>query len=485
MGKKKSVTVGYRYFLDIHMGLCRGPINDCIEIRVGDRTAWSGSMLGGGSHAIDAYELFGGEKGEGGVRGTFHLHMGYNSQNSIPGLEAMVGAKRPAFRKRVTAFFSGMVTAINPYPKPWAFRLRRTTEGWDDNDRWFPEKATILLTRPLNPNEITSSPEIHAMNPAHIIMECLTNGDWGRGLPRTMLNISSFHAAAERLHSESFGLCLRWVRRDSLKTFLTSVLDHIAGTLFNDPTTGLLTLKLIRFDYNRSDVPLFEKDTGLVRIEEAPVGALGPMLNECTVTFRDPITNKDMTVGVQNLASMQASGGTFNSINRKLPGLPTPDLALRVAQRELRAQSVGLRKFKVVLDRRGWQCYPGGVIRVRDKSRGIDDMVLRIGRMDRGTLLNGEISIDAVNDVFSFPLKSYVDTVQPPPRPKPEPKPAVDTVFELPYFIINGNTRPADLAYIPTEAGYIGTLAVQPDPMHGGYDIAVRDGQFTEDDKAG
>ena len=484
MGKKKSVTVGYRYFFGIHMGICHGPVNDIIEIRVGDKTAWKGSILGGGRIDIDAPELFGGEKAEGGIKGPLDVYMGYPNQGPITGLEKMVGEDRPHMRQRVTAFFNGMISAMNPYPKPWAFRVRRTTEGWDSDARWYPEKATILMTRPTNPDEVTSSAEIHAMNPAHIIYECLTNRLWGRDLAPSRLDVASFSAAADRLHSETFGLCLRWVRRDSLKNFVRTILDHIAGALYNDPATGLLVLKLIRFDYNRASLPLFDADSGLLSVEEAPVGALSPMVNEFAVKYRDPITNKDNTVSVHNLASIQASNGNFNSISREFTGLPTPDLALRVAQRELRAVSVGMRKFKVTLDRRAWRLAPAGVFRIQDKIRRIPDTVLRIGRIDRGRLTDGRITIDAVTDVFSFPLKSFTEPQYPPPKPVIEPKPASARVFETPYFMLSRYTNPADFAHISDYAGFIGTVAKEPDPMHGGYDLGVRDGLPTPDDAA-
>ena len=40
-GKRKGrkVTVGYRYFWDIHSGLGRGPVDEIVEIRFDDKTA--------------------------------------------------------------------------------------------------------------------------------------------------------------------------------------------------------------------------------------------------------------------------------------------------------------------------------------------------------------------------------------------------------------------------------------------------------------
>jgi len=35
--KKGGGVVGYRYFFGIHMGLCRGPVDEIVEVTVGDR----------------------------------------------------------------------------------------------------------------------------------------------------------------------------------------------------------------------------------------------------------------------------------------------------------------------------------------------------------------------------------------------------------------------------------------------------------------
>jgi hypothetical protein len=40
------------------------------------------------------------------------------------------------------------------------------------------------------------------MNPAHIIYECATNPDWGRGLPRELVDNISFASAANVLYTK-------------------------------------------------------------------------------------------------------------------------------------------------------------------------------------------------------------------------------------------------------------------------------------------
>lgn len=91
-GGSTSYTSGYRYKFGIHMGICRGPVDEIVEIRVGDRTAWTGSVSANSLVPIDAPELFGGESGEGGVQGDLHVLMGGPTQVAPDLLVSMMAA---------------------------------------------------------------------------------------------------------------------------------------------------------------------------------------------------------------------------------------------------------------------------------------------------------------------------------------------------------------------------------------------------------
>lgn len=97
----------------------------------------------------------------------------------------------------------------------------------------------------------------------------------------------------------------------------------------------------------------------------------------------------------------------INSTSREYKGVPTAELAQRLAQRDLRASSVNLRKFSITLDRRGRVIEPGSVFVVSDPSRGIPMTPVRAGSVQDGTLTNGEITINAVQDVFELPVQSW------------------------------------------------------------------------------
>lgn len=329
----------------------------------------------------------------------------------------------------------------------------------------------------------TGTPEIRAMNPAHILYEVFTNRVWGRGLSRSMIDEDSWLAAAQTLYDEGFGLCLRWTRTDSIENFVQSVIDHIGAAVYTNRTTGKLALKLIRAVPDISALPLFDPSTGLLDVRDAGV-ASADYVNEVRVTYHDPVTNDDRTVKVDNLASLQASQGAFNHADRSYPGIPTAALATRVAQRDLRSVGIELRKFQVVLDRRAWAVTPGDAIRIRDPLRGIRETVLRVGRYEDGTIADGKITLTALQDMFALPTTSYVEQQQPVAPPELLPCVGDREVFELPYALLARQLNPADFNALSPDACYYGVVQDRGQMQNMTYSIATRNGMPQAEDAA-
>lgn len=74
-GSSKKQTVGYKYYLGVHMPMCHGPIDKVTRIRVDQRTAWTGESTGG-TISINEPNLFGGEEREGGIVGDIDFDFG-------------------------------------------------------------------------------------------------------------------------------------------------------------------------------------------------------------------------------------------------------------------------------------------------------------------------------------------------------------------------------------------------------------------------
>jgi len=486
MGAKKQ-TIGYRYFFSIHMGLGRGPVNEIAEIRVGGVTAYGDPIDVGTTGqlvAIDKPNLFGGEKKEGGIQGPAYIYNGAKDQTlqgalsssvgTLPAIADQLGGDVPSFRGVLTVWFDGMVAAMNPYPKEWSFRVRRWSAGWWNNDPWYPAKARVIMQG--------AAGEIYGMNGAHLLYEVNTNPEWGRGMPPELLDESSFINCANTLCSEGFGLCIPWFRQESLKEFIPNIINHIGGVQYIDRETGKLTLRLIRGDYVPEDLPLFTPDTGLLDILEDDSSGEETAYNEIIVVGFDPSSKEDIQVRVQNLAAIQSQGEIIsNTITYK--GLSTRELCARVALRELKVQ-LPLRKMTVMLDRRGWRIAPGMPFRVSHPAKGIENLVLRAGEIRDGTLIDGKITLKAVQDIFGMPETIYIDppaSIWTPPsfEAVASPESRLIEVNWRDYFV---RSTSADQNAIDMGASFVGILAKDPPGTQTqGYDVLTKPtgGEYT------
>lgn len=415
-------------------------------------------------YRINAPELFGGDKKEGGLDGTLDVYLGGSNQTYSGWFKALVGGLVPDFRGIVSMVFDGLVTSLNPYPKPWKVRVRRVFSGWD-GEVWEPALAVIWLR----------DNTIKAMNPAHIIYECLTNRSWGRGFSRSRIHEPSFLATAQTLFNENFGLCLRYNRQTEIEEFIKEVIDHMGGYLRIDRDTGQIALGLLRGDYDPASLPLFTYNSGLISVEEDETASQDDLVNEVIVKFMDPITNKEKAGRVQNLASVQDSEGK-NSTQRVYSGLPTSDLALRVAQRDLKVNATALKRYTVILDRRAWRIQPGSVFRIQAPDLGITNVVLRAGKVREGRWGDGRITVQAVLDVFGMPATSFASVQQPTwSEPNRNPEPATRRLLrEATYHDLVRNLSPADLAAVDPTSGTIAVAAGRPTPLSQGYTVSSK-----------
>lgn len=139
----KSVTTGFRYYMGLHFGLCY-EADEVQSITADEKVAWSGQVTENTVITINKPNLFGGEEKEGGISGDVSLLFGKPEQAPDAYLQSKLGDNIPAFRNLVSAVFrGGLISANNPYIKPWAFRVKKILSGWKDDVPWFPEAAEI------------------------------------------------------------------------------------------------------------------------------------------------------------------------------------------------------------------------------------------------------------------------------------------------------------------------------------------------------
>ena len=319
--------------------------------------------------------------------------------------------------------------------------------------------------------------DIKAMNPAHIIYECVTNTVWGRGLPAAFLDDSSFRIAADTLVAEGFGMCIRWNRQEDVAAFVQTIINHIGAALFIDRTTGLLTLTLIRDDYDSDALTTYDFGSGLLDITEDASASADTSYNEVIVKYTSPLNGKQGQVRVHNLASFESIGAVI-STTVEYNGCPTATLAGRLAQRDLRVSSSDLRRLKLKMDRRALGIKPGGVFKIHAPSRGIDSMVLRAGDIEDATLTDGAITVTAVQDIFTLDAATYL-ALQPSywvPPPRGARVIAKRDIGEMTYFDAAGNLPPAELGALTADTGVLKIFAASPASNSVEYVVATRAG---------
>lgn len=465
-GKKKgaSATIS-NYHMSIHFGLCHGPIDSLRKIIIKEKEAWTGNATAATDIGINRMDLFGGDEKEGGVRGIVRFMRGDTAQTMPDALAQKFGrtsANMPAYRGVASCFFyAGNYTGgsieepqfsargflwmqNNPYlPSPW-FTATRVAKGLSSGLQVI---AGV-------------SADFPDSNPAHIIFECLTDTDWGMGLSSTSINVDSFNEMAQTLYDEQFGLSLMWTAQSSIEDFIQEILDHVLATIFVNPRTGLLQVKLIRGDYDPDDLRTFSPDNCDVKSRQRK--AWGETVNELVVTWTNPASEEEETVTVQDSGNIAMQGGIVSD-SRNYYGIRRAELAVTVGARDLRSASSPLLSVEIEADRSAWDLLPGDVCKFSWPDDGLEEVVMRVGAIDYGKPGAPTITASLIEDIFTDdpgvwttpPASSWVD-------PSEEPTPMTYTQFytmPLPPLVAQGavSTDEVDDQYPRVVAGILAT----------------------------
>lgn len=444
-GSSKKVTVGYKYYLGMHMILCHGPVDKVTRIEVDGKTAWSGNATGG-AILVNAPNLFGGESREGGVSGRVDIEMGGPLQGRNAYLQSQLGADIPAYRGVLGAVLNQVYVGLNPYLKRWAFWASRIHVRQDGIPQWYDEKA-----------EINGD-----MNPAHIIRECLTDPDWGMGYPEADIDDASFKAAADQMYNEGMGMSLLWDRSVTLEEFIQVVLKHIDGSIYVDRSTGKFVLKLARGGYDINSLLVLDEST-VDRITNFKRSTIGELVNSVTVVYWDVSTGKNGSVTVQDIALAAQQQATIGT-TVQFPGFTNGTIATKAAARTLKALSTPLASATIYANRKAASLNVGDVFVLTWPRYGISQLVMRVTNVEMGALGSNVVKIQAVEDVFA--LSSAIYAPPPPsgwtnPITPPAPCP-YHCVIEAPFWELVQRMGETDARALPATAGFAVATGVRP-----------------------
>ena len=384
------------YRLSQLLGLCWGTADSINKIYADDKLIWSTQATSQRVDPIDSPDIFGGLQKDGGVKGLVAFLFGLSTQLLPEQLAQRLGYTRttcPSYRGVTSLFF------FEDAPTdPNGNFLNFPGFYWRANSPYLPV-VTVELT-----HIHKSLGELHARigndnNPAHIVWECLTNPEFGRGTPETLLNKQSFIDAAATLHGEAFGLSLVWAEQASIQDFVSNILNHIQGVIVLDPSTGLETLKLLRGDYNEADLLTLTPDNSyIVNFQRR---GWGETVNELVVAWTNPETEKTETVTYSNTANIRVQGAVVSE-KRDYLGIRNSQLAWRVAARDMASASQPLATVEIEAHRDAWNLTVGDVFKLDYEEFSLDNDVFRIIEIDYGTIDEPIIRVSATEDIFAL-----------------------------------------------------------------------------------
>lgn len=452
--KKKTVVVGHKYFMSIHLALGMGPKTVLTAIYVDDREFWTGTTADNAGTVIYKSDstFFGGNKEGGG----FVL-----SGNYYPG-------SLDILEQPVDSVMAGYVA---PTPMPAYLGTAHLAADLELGEQPSLRKMAFVLESYTNDLGLTGNGRIgDDMNPAEAIYQIMTD-DWrGMGVSTTEIDVTSLQDMGETLYAENNGCSILITAETSGKNLITEILRQVDGVAYQDPETGKVKFLLIRDDYDIATIPEFDEDD-VVQVKEFARSGWEEVMAQVKISFpqRDKESN---AVAISQDMATAATIGRLRSTTLSMPFIYDADLANDIASRERSQLSIPLFRITLEMNRNATVLRPGSVFKLNWPEYGFTNLVLRVQEFDLGELLDGRIVVKCLQDSFAqnstvFASPANSSWVLPAYYPTDI---LVDDVVETPHVIAKGIAfPPADGEVLPL------FLAKQPSEVSQYYDIASSD----------
>jgi hypothetical protein len=236
-------------------------------------------------------------------------------------------------------------------------------------------------------------------NPAHMIYECLVNTLWGRGVSPSLIDTDSFLAAAQTLHGEKFGLSIQWTQQAMIEQYIEEILDHIQAALFANPRTGLLELKLFRFDYDIDTLPILTPSNS--RVEKFQRKTWSETINEITVSWTNPENEQEETLSYQDDANYAIQGEIVPE-TRNYYGIRNRALASRVCARDIQSAAQPLATATLKASRAFWEVNPGTVLKMQSPEDNVSLLVVRVTKVERTRAGTMPLVLTVMEEIFGL-----------------------------------------------------------------------------------
>lgn len=473
----KQQVVDYR--ISLHLGVCLGPVDRISEVRVSEKPLGIDTFTANGQFHVRNLSLFGGPKKGGGVQGTIHFLFGHADQ-VMPEFLARKHGRTPETMSGYRGITSIFLTSLS-MDHPISVR-----EGGVVG-------FTVGANNPVVPNidvTVTSwarglGDGKHAIgpdnNPAHIILDAMTDTVVGAGYGLDQIDLPSFRTASTLFFEEEFGLSYQWVTSTPVEQFVNEVLATVSANLTFNLATGKWELLPLRGNYDADTLPIiYPGNATLVNFQRK---GWGETINEIIVTWVNPENEDEETVTVHDNANLAIQGATVSDSSKNYPGIRNGELAMRVGERDLRQASAPLASAEVVVGRSQWELKSGDVVKFLWPEHGIETpIVMRVLKVNYGKRDGGTLTLSLLEDIFSFGVAQTAFEPGIDPNPSQAPiDPPFTLIASAPYFLVAQvlGDAPAKLIEYPLEYSAllahtglrdlreIDTLSLEPVPEGG------------------
>ena len=277
---------------------------------------------------------------------------------------------------------------------------------FDPNDVYYAESASADMVYLCNHGVWTLEPLGEDLNPAEAIFEILTNTVWGCHYETERIDINSLVDVGIVCEEEELGISMLMDNISQARDYINKIMTHINAVHFDNPTTGKLTFKCIRNDFDLDTLKVFNvsncQDMEFTRVDWSEI------ISSVSAKFTDADTQKYTTseVFVYDMASrLITKSYTTNSVDASY--FTTSANARFMAQTQLMSLGYPLAAVSFNCNRYAHEVLVGEPILINWEPYGISKQVYRVTNVDYATLTNGLIKITAVEDIFSFDKTQY------------------------------------------------------------------------------
>lgn len=397
-GSKKQ-TIAHKYFFTIALMTALGPGVRLKRIWANsNELVWEGDLADGGEIIIDKEDLFGGDKEGGGLAGKIRFYSGSFDQDQDQALIDLRGADVPSYGGTSYAVFEDFYIGTGTTPPTFSFEIERIPSVISGTDL----DATM--------------PGGQDFNPISAIIDAMTMRWGGFGTDVSAFDMASFIRDAGTVRNEGTektrGFSQIVQQSVSAEDMIEEMMSHVDGIIFEDPETGLISSKLLRFDYDVDDIPHLT-DEDIIEIGEYNKSTWESTVNTVRVTFKDRNADYNESVASTPDFALINSQRRVRSSDKTMTSVTSAEGAQYLSARDLGYGNVPLISCSIKTKRTAYGMRPGDVIRVTfTKGFSLNNIVFRVLKIGYGTLKDGEITLKLIQDRFSSHIGSFASPDQ-------------------------------------------------------------------------